>query len=132
MKNVLHQHGYVALLSVLIVGAASLTVALSLLMSGADSQRATLAFQQMAQARQLANACGEEALQQIQANTSYTATNVNLVLGTNSCTYTVTNTGGSSRTIDASSTVGNIIRKIKVYVTINATSISVIEWQEVS
>ncbi len=126
------QSGYVALLSVLIVGAVALATATVVLVGGSDSQRESLAEQQNVQARNLATACGEDALQQMHDNTAYTATNVQLTLGQGTCVYTVTNTGGSSRTIDATGTVGNIVRKIKVYVTINATSISVTAWQEVS
>lgn len=132
MNGATAQSGYVALMAVLIVGAVSVAVALVLLTSGVDSQRATLVLQQSAQARRLASACSEEALQQIHDNTSYTATNVPLSMGQGSCTYTVTSTGASTRTIDCTGTVGNIVRKIKVYVTINATSISVTAWQEVS
>lgn len=125
------QHGYVALLSVLIVGAACLTIGITLLITGADSQRSVLVTQQSTQARNLASACAEEALQQLHDNTSFTGNN-NLSLGQGSCGYTVSNTGGNNRTIDSMGTVNGIVRKLKVYVTINATSISITSWQEVS
>lgn len=124
------QSGYVALMAVLIVGAVSLTISLALLTSGADSQRATLITQQSTQARGLAASCAEEALQAIHDSTTYTGTN-NLTLGQGSCSYTVTNTGGANRTIDTTGTVGSVVRKVKVYVTITSSSISVTSWQEV-
>lgn len=125
------QSGYVALLAVLIIGAASMAIALALLITGIDSQRAVLVTQQSAQARNFATACTEEALQRIHDNTAFTG-NTNLILTGGSCTYTISSTGANTRTIDASSTVNGVARKIKVYVTINASSISITSWQEVS
>ncbi|HKX73530.1 MAG TPA: hypothetical protein VJM32_05925 [Candidatus Saccharimonadales bacterium] len=122
--------GYVALLAVLIVGAASVAAALALLTGGTDSQRSTLVTQQSAQARSLASACAEEALQQIHDSASFTGTN-NISLGQGTCAYTVTNTGGANRTIDATGTVNSVVRKLKIYATINASSLSIISWQEV-
>lgn len=124
------QNGYIALITVLIVGAVGIAISMALLINGVDSQRATLVTQQSAQARNLANACAEEALQQIHDSTTFTGTNT-LSLGQGTCTYIVTNTGSTTRTIDASGTVGNVVRKNQVYVTIGASSISITSWQEV-
>lgn len=126
-----NQQGYIALLAVLIVGAASLAIGLALLVNGSDNERATLVTTQSIQARNLATACAEEALQQMHDNTAFTGTN-NLTLGQGTCTYTVTNTGGSNRTVDATGTVNNVVRKVKVYATIGASSISITSWQDVS
>ena len=125
------QAGYVALIAVLIVGAASLAIGVAMLSTGTDSQRAVLVSQQSIQARSLASSCADEALQQMHDNTSFTGTN-NLSIGVGSCTYTVTNLGGASRQVDVSGTVGGVVRKAQVYVTIGASSISVTSWQEVS
>lgn len=126
-----YQGGYVALIAVLIIGAAAVAISLALLMTGTDSQRAALTHQRSKQARALAIACAQEALQQIHDVSAFTGTN-NLNLGQGSCTYTVTSTGASTRTVTASGTVGDVVRKVQVYVTINASSISVTSWQEVS
>lgn len=131
MTSYKHQDGYVALLSVLILGAIATSVALALLMTGTDSQRSSLVEQQSKQAQGLAVACAEEALQIIHDTTSFTGTN-NLILSTGTCIYTVTNNGGASRTIVATGTAGNVVKKLQVYVTIGASSISVTSWQEVS
>jgi hypothetical protein len=125
------QSGYIALISILVIGAISTAVALVLLATGADAQRASLAVQRSIQARNLANSCAEEALQRIHDNTGYTGTG-NLNLGTGSCSYTVTNTGGTSRSVAATGTVNSVVRRVQVYVTINASSISITSWQEVS
>lgn len=132
MKRTLaSENGYVALIAVLIIGAASLAIGLALLTTGTDSQRAALITQQSAQARALADACTEEALQQIYNTASFTGSN-NLSQGQGSCTYTVSNTGGSNRIIDTAGNVSGVVRKVKVYVTITASSISITSWQEVA
>jgi hypothetical protein len=125
------QAGYVALIAVLVIGAAAAAISLVLLTTGVDSQRTALTDQRSKQSRALAIACAHEALQQIHDATGFTGSN-NLSLGSGSCTYTVTSTGASTRTVTASGTVGDVVRKVQAYVTINASSISVTSWQEVS
>jgi hypothetical protein len=125
------QGGYVALLTVLIVGAAATAIGLLLLTTAIDSQRTSLVEQQSKQARSLAVACAEEALQIVHDTTSYTG-NSSLSLGQGGCTYTVTSTGASTRTITTTGTVGSVVRKVQVYVTIGSSSISITSWQEVS
>lgn len=125
------QSGYIALITVLIVGAISTTIAATLLVTGTDAQRGSLVLQRSVQARALVGACVEEALQLIHDNTAYTGTG-NLNLGQGSCTYTVTNTGGVNRSVAVSATVNSVVRRAQVYVTIGTTSISITSWQEVS
>ena len=124
------ESGYVALLSVLIVGAVATAIALTLLLSGTDNQRLSLVSQQSAQARALAGSCAEEALQVLHDNTTYTGTG-SLTLSTGSCTYTVSNTAGT-RSILATGTVQNVTRKVQAYAIISSSSISITSWQEVS
>ena len=130
MMSELKQNGYVALLSVLVLSAIATTVAVTLLLTGTDSSREVLVVQQSAIARSYADACADEALQLIHDSTTYTGTG-NLTLAHGSCSYTVTSTGASTRTISAAATVGNATRKVAVYVTISST-ISINSWQEVS
>lgn len=124
-------NGYITLLTMLIVGAASTAIAMTLLFTGIDAQRSSLMTQQSAQARAGARACGEEALQKIYENTSFVG-NGNLTLDTATCTYTITSTGASTRTISSTGTVENVVRKVQIYVTINTSNISITSWQEVS
>jgi hypothetical protein len=125
------QSGYIALLGVLIVGAAALAISLVLLTTSTDSQRAVLVAQQSKQARALVVACGQEALQVIHDDTAYTGTD-NLSLGQGTCGYTVTSTGASTRTITVTASVMNITRKAQIYVTIGPLNISITSWQETS
>jgi len=125
-----NQSGYIALMAVLIVGAAALAISLVLLTTSADSQRSALVAQQSKQAQALAVACGEEALLAIHDDTAFTGTN-NLSLGQGTCGYTVTNTGASTRTASVTATVGNVTRQIQIYVTIGPSNISVTSWQDI-
>jgi len=125
------ESGYVALLAVLIVGAVATAIALVLLTSGADSQRSALVGQQSKQARALAVACAEEALQQIHDNIAFSKANT-ISLGQGNCTYTVAVTAPTTRSITVSATVGNVVKKIQLYATIGTSSISITSWQEVS
>jgi len=125
------ESGYVALLAVLIVGAIATATGIVLLLTSADSQRSVLISQQSKQARALAVACSQEALQVIYENTAYTGSG-NLSLGQGSCTYTVTSTGASTRSIAVTGTVNNTSRKIQLSVTIEASNISISSWQDVS
>jgi len=121
--------GYIALLAVIIVGAAAMAISVTLLMAGTDAQRSTLITQQSIQVRQLAHGCAEEALQLIHDNTSYTGTGT-LTFGAGNCSYTVSSTGASTRTVTTTGTVSTVVRKVTAYVTINASNISVSSWQE--
>ncbi len=124
------QQGYVALMTVLIVGAAATAIATVLLAVGADSARYTLAEQQSRQARSLALACGQEALQQLHDNVAYTGTDVPLTLGQGNCTYTVGVADGAVRVISAVGTVGTLTKKIQATATIGATTMTVSSWQD--
>lgn len=123
--------GYIAVLATMIIGAVSLGITLSVLTIGTSTQQSVLASQSSSQARAMADACVEEGLLQLQStNGSYTGTG-NVTIGSQTCSYTVANTGGTSRTVSTTSTVGNVVRKMLVYVTITSSSISVTSWQEV-
>lgn len=122
--------GYITLISVLVVGAVGLALTTSLLFLGLGSSRTSFALEQSGEARALADACAEEGLQQIRSSTGYVGTG-NLSLGNGTCTYTVTSQGGSNRTITASSTIGTIVRKVRVVITKINPVITASTWQEV-
>jgi len=122
--------GYITLISILIVGAVGVTVAISLLALGLGSSRTSFATDQSTEARALANACGEEGLEQIRGSTSFTGSG-NLILGQGNCSYDVTSQGGQNRTIAASGNVGTIVRKVEININQINPTIHVVSWQEV-
>lgn len=125
------RQGYIALISVLILGAVGTAVAISLVLLGLGSSRSSFTVTQSNQAKSLVNACLEEALQQIRDSTPFTGTG-GLTLGLGTCTYTVTSQGGQNRTIIATATVGTIVRKVKSIITAIHPDITISSWQEVA
>ncbi len=126
------QHrGFIALISVLIVGVVGVSIATSLILLGLGSSKTSFALEQSAQAKALAMACAEEGLQKIQESTSYTG-NGTLTLGQGACAYTVASQGGQNRTVSAYSTVGTLVRKEKIIITRVNPTIEIDSWQEVA
>lgn len=123
--------GYVTLLSVLVVGAVGLAISVSLILLGNGASRTSFANEQSNQAKALANACMETGLQQVRDADGYAGSG-NLTVGQGTCSYTVTNTGGTTRTISASGTVGTIVRKVTVLVTSLHPLVTLTSWQEVA
>jgi hypothetical protein len=128
--NPTHHQGFVTLISVLVLGAVGVAVVTSLLLLGVGSSRSSFAAEQSLQARGLADACAETALQQIRTNSAFTGTNT-LTFGSNSCTYTVTNSGGTTRAVVSSGTVGTVVRRVNVSVA-TVSPVTILLWQEVA
>lgn len=122
--------GYIALISVLILGAIGISITVSLLQLGLGSSRQSFANEQSAKANSAAYACAEEALRLIQES-SFMGIG-NLSLGTVTCTYDVTSQGGQTRTINASGLAGGNVRKIKITVNKISPAIEIATWQEVA
>lgn len=123
--------GFVALISVLVVGAAGVAVAVSLLLLGVGAARTSIAAIQSQQGKSLANACAEEALERVREKTSFTG-NETIALGLGTCNFAVTSQGGENRTVTASGTVGGVVRKTKIIINKINPTIQVVSWQEVA
>lgn len=127
----MNKFGFIALISVLVVSTIGTAIAVSLLLLGIGSSRTSFALMQSYQAKALADACAEEALEKIRDSTPFTGTG-SLTLGQGACSYTVTSSGGQSRTATSSGTVGTIIRKVKITIDKITPLINVTSWQEVA
>lgn len=123
--------GFTTLVAMLVVGAIASAVAISLLLLGISTTKNSLAMQQSFQAKALADACAEYALQQIRNSTPYSGSG-SLTLGQGTCNYAVANTGGSNRTITAYGTVGTVVRKVKITISQINPRIIIATWQEVA
>lgn len=123
--------GYITLISVLIVGAVGTAITLSLLLLGVGASRTSFAIEQSRQAWGFANACAEEALQQIRDLSTFTGTG-NLTFAQGTCTYTVLDQGGQNRTVTASGIAGTVIRKEKIVLDMVTPVIHIISWKEVA
>lgn len=145
--------GYVALMSVVIIGAAAAAIAVSVLLLGLASSRTSLVLAQSSQARALAEGCVEHALQAISDSSNVAPAdsshfngdsshfvpgdsshfsgggNYSFRLGT--CSYEVSSRGGESGVIAATGTVGTVIRKLRVVISSIHPAITVVSWQDV-
>ena len=122
--------GFITLVTVLVVGVVGLSIATSVILLGVGISKTGIAVQQSHQARALASACGEEALQEIRNATDFSGSG-SLSLGQGSCLYTVTAGSGESRTATASGTVGTVVRKVSIRITQINPTITISSWQEV-
>lgn len=123
--------GYITLLMVIIVGAIGVTTGVSLLLLGVGSSQMSLTIDKSNQAKALANACAESALNQIRSSPAFSGS-ASLTFGQGNCSYTVTNLGGENRLINASGTVDEVVRKIKINLNKITPKINLTSWQEVS
>jgi len=124
------QQGYVALITVLIVGMAGAAIAVSVLLRGISMTKNSIIISQSVQAKAYADTCAEEALERVRKNSTYTGTAA-INFSSDSCSYTVTNTGGTARQIDSTGTVNTLVRDVQVLLT-DVDPITVSDWQEVT
>lgn len=126
------QHaGYVTLLSVLIVGSIGAALAVSLILLGLGSSRTSFALHESTLAKALSDACAEEALEKIRDVPSFSGNGV-LNFGQGICNFTVQSTGGENRTVSVSSTVGSVVRKVKITLDKITPQINIVSWQEIA
>jgi hypothetical protein len=121
--------GYIALLSVIALGAVGLAITTSLILTGILSSRTNFAIQQQIQARIAATSCAEEALRQI-LDTEITSGTGTLTFESSSCVYTITSTS-SSPLVQAEGISGAVISKINVILASSSPRIKLSSWQEV-
>mgnify|MGYP001562300226 CR=1 FL=1 len=125
------QSGYIALMAVLITGLIAVSITTSLLLFGTSETKTAITREESERARAYANACAEEALQQIRSSTGFTGSG-SLTFGADSCSYTVTGLGGENREITATGAVNTVVRKVKAVVSDINPQILVSSWQEVA
>ena len=119
-----NQQGYIALIALLIVVAAGLTISLAVSMRGIEEIMVSFDTSEAAKAKSLANACIEDGLERLRNNwNDYSKT---LLINDNSC---IINTviDGNNATVTATGTVDIYSQKIQVQVDHN---LEVMTWQE--
>ena len=122
--------GYVALITVLIISALGLAIAISLLLIGIGASQTSFVLEQSNQARSLANTCSEEALERIRRNSTYTGS-TSLTLTYGNCSYTVIDLGGTDREIQSTGTVDTVVRKEQVFLD-QVAPVNITLWQDVA
>lgn len=121
--------GFAALVGVLMFGGFAITVVSAMVFSGMRSMQSSLAMRQSYEAKAVLHACAETALQSIHDNTGYTGSG-SVTLGSGSCTYTVTSSGGSVRTVSVSATVGRIVKALTVTTDQLSPMLHISSWNE--
>jgi hypothetical protein len=129
MKCSTGNKGYVMLITMLVVGAIGVSIAVSLLLLGTGATRSSAVRIQSVKAKAYANACAEEALWQIRLSTSYTGTD-GLTFSDGSCTYKVDGKN-EYRDVFAQGLAGDATRSLQLTVVNINPYIEIGDWQEV-
>jgi len=123
-RNSHSANGFIALVALLIVAAAGLTIGLAATLASLDELQAALAGSQAVQARMLARSCAEDGLEYLRRNWSnYTQT---LSSNDNSCIIEAMVSGPTAE-LNATGTVASYNQRIKIQVD---NQLEVINWQE--
>ena len=119
--------GYIALISVLIMSAVVLAIAITLNLSSVDETKTGLLKEQSLKSFSLADACLEESFIRLKRDSNYTGGQLNFKDG-----YCIINISGNgnSRIINIEANVNNIIRKIRIDIRITGNNIIQNNWQE--
>ena len=125
------QKGYLAIFAVIMVISIVLVLVLSFSVKSYHSILNSRGTYRSNQAKALANMCGEYGLKQIRDLNTFTGSNT-LTLGSGSCTYTVSDLGGTNRQVNSSGVINNITRKVKIMVVSVTPIVTVSSWQEVA
>lgn len=129
-----HPSGFSALLTVLILGVVSLTLAYSASILGLGEMEQGYTAQKGGEALFVADGCLEEALRRLRLNDGYTGS-PDLSVGSNSCTITVT-PNGSQRDIMVSGRSTEYYKKIRAIATVTGqppsalNTITLDSWEE--
>lgn len=123
------KHGFSTLFIVIILGAITLSIVFALSTGSAWSIRGSIDTKNSNKAKALVNACAEVALERIRENNAYTGTD-SVALDGNTCTYIVSNTGGTTRSLLVSGLVSGVTRKLNITTgTFNPLVVS--SWREI-
>lgn len=122
------KRGVAALLVIVIVSAAVLTMAFSASLLGLGELDMGWTSQKGAEALALTDGCVEEALLRLKLDSGYSGETLNI--GSNSCIISVA-VLGDDRTITVSGTVDDFNKKIQATATLNNGVLTLNTWQEV-
>ncbi|MFH1749954.1 MAG: hypothetical protein ABH837_03640 [bacterium] len=123
--------GYVALVTVMIIGAVGVAVVSAAILGSLASSKSSLLSKQVKQASGLADACAEHALIQLKLDVNYTG-NESISFTNGTCEILdILNPGNTNRTVQTTGTVDNIIRKVEINIDEINPDLNISNWQEV-
>lgn len=121
--------GYITLITTLIISAVISLIATSIILLGIGTSRSSFAIKESNQAKALANACAEEALQQIRSSDNFSGPGT-LALSGGTCNYSVAQNGGENRTIIATGISDQMVRKVEINLSAMHPSLIIDSWSE--
>lgn len=121
--------GFALLLSVLILAAVGVFISTTLLFLSVSSSQTTSSLQKSSQAKALADACVEKALQELIISNSYVGSG-SATFGGGSCTYTVSTADASNAAIVGVGVADQTTRRVRAI--LYRPQLRVTSWQETS
>ncbi len=122
--------GFVALMSVLIVGAVGVIILTSLVSLGVSSVKSSISIESGNRALIIADSCAEEVLLKIREDNSFIGTEQISFEG-GSCIYEVEGGGGEERTIKIEGRFENSTKRLLIIVSEINPKIIINQWSEV-
>lgn len=124
--------GYIAIISILIISAILLLVALAGVNSGIAQSKMTFQRNQLSENYYLAQACAEEALMRVKEDSAYSG-NETVSLDGNNCQILAVDKGKSqARTVKVSSSLYNLAKKIRIEVARINPLMEIQSWRELA
>jgi mitochondrial fission protein ELM1 len=124
------RYGFITLISVIVMVAVSSALAVSVILLGLDSMRTGQTINESNEAVAIADACAEEALEQIRTNDLIGAQAV--TVGNGECSYTIQDEGGEARRIEVTATAYSVTRRILVTTSTRTPDITITSWRDVA
>ncbi|MFC1656536.1 hypothetical protein ACFL14_01030 [Patescibacteria group bacterium] len=123
--------GYVALVTVMIIGAVGVAVVVAAILGSLASSKSSLLSEQSKQASGLADACSEHALIKLKSDINYIGDEIINLTGGNCQILEIPNPGNTDRIIQTAGTIDNITRKVKINIDQINPDLIISNWQEV-
>lgn len=128
-------NGYVILISVLIIGAVALSVAVTLLFYGTELTVTSANFYNSELMQSATDGCAEIALQRLHDNPGYTG-NETITFpppGSRVCTIgAVLGTGNTNRTVQVTAVVNGMFGRIQIVIATLSPTLVISSWQDVT
>lgn len=122
-----NEKGMVALVTIIIVAAATLIMAFNASLLGIGELDLGYTSQKASEAMSVADSCAEEALRRLRFDSGYSGGSLNV--GDGSCIIDIVNSGNYIIIVDGS--VGEYNKKIQLDVILNGSNTIIDSWQEV-
>lgn len=131
-RKYISQSGIAALLTVLIISAAVLIMAVGASFLGLNELNMGYTFQKGGEAMALADGCLEEALLRLKRDNNYgiSAGDIPLTLGQGSCIINITDLGFGQRRIQVQGKAGDFYKNIQAEASVNQEAVNITLWQE--